>query len=201
MRANQLKLKNLILLILQRYNNQYLTETKLQKLLYFCDFGNYAENGTPITGYVYRKNHFGPTIMDLPTVLKGMEKDGVIDIIKSKTSYGTDKKLFSIKSVVDGLDLTFSKEELYVIQSVNEAYQKLTPREISRLSHADAPYLIAGSQGDIIDYDAVVYREEIEENNCKEDPEAAVYFKSTSFKNLMDGVAKKFGVGSLHAVN
>ena len=43
-RASKKRLKNLILYILQKYNNNKLTETKLQKLLYFCDFGYYQEN-------------------------------------------------------------------------------------------------------------------------------------------------------------
>lgn len=183
-KLDKAKLQNLILYILQRYNNQHLTETKLQKLLYFCDFAHFEENGESITGFDYIKNNFGPTIVDLPKILKEMEKRGMIKVISGKNYYGFPKKNFSMLASDINPEKNFSKEELYTINEVNEAYEKLTPSEISRLSHTDMPFLATEDFGQI-KYKAVAYREGPDEKVSFPDTDAKVFFGSQKFRNLI----------------
>lgn len=191
MRANKKKLKNLIIYILQKYNNQKLTETKLQKLLYFCDFGYFQENNESITGYRYRKNLFGATIMKLPKMLKGMEKEGLVAILEGSNYFGSPQKTFALMSARVSPEKSFSEAELLAIDRINNAYKELTPSEISKISHADFPYLATKNMGDIIDYKLVHYREEPGENLELEDEEAIRYFSSESFSDLIRRINQK----------
>lgn len=184
MRPNKKKLQDLILYILLRYNNPYLSETKLQKLLYFCDFGNYEESGKAITGYQYQKNRYGPTIMSLPKLLSEMEKKGIIKIIGGTNYYGSPQRTFSVLRADIEPEKTFSKSELYLIDKVNEAYDKLTPSEASRLSHTDIPFL-ATKDFQTINYKYVVYRENLEKELSEEDEDAKEFFGSEEFQALI----------------
>lgn len=190
MRANKAKLKDLILYILQRYNNEKLTETKLQKLLYYCDFNYFEVNKNSITGFTYKKNNFGPTIMDLPSILNEMEAEGLIATIAGQNYYGGPQKRFSVKSNILPTD-TFSESERLTINEVNDAYKELTPREISNLSHADFPYAATPNMGDVIKYELVNFREDAEDNTDLEDKELRELFTSAPFHHLMEKVNTK----------
>ncbi|MBU4210479.1 SocA family protein [Patescibacteria group bacterium] len=185
------KLGALVLYILRNYNNSKLTETKLQKLLYFCDFGFYSQCEKSITGLKYRKNHFGPTIYGLPSVLKKLKDQNLICILEGKNYYGTSQKTFSISNADISPEEQFSDSELLVINQVNEAYQDLTPREISHISHQDFPYLATPEMGGVIDYGLVQYRESSEEDLDLEDSEAKKFFSSDKFYSLMKKINEK----------
>lgn len=190
-RASKKRLKNLIIYILQKYNNTKLTETKLQKLLYFCDFGYYQESGNSITGYQYRKNLFGPTIMDLPFVLKELEEEGLIHILKGSNYFGSPQKTFSIANSEVLAEGEFSEAELLTINRINDAYKELTPREVTNISHADFPYLATEEMGQVVDYELTYYREGPGEDLDIEDVEAKNYFSSPAFAKLMKNVDRK----------
>ena len=189
MRANKAKLKKLILYILQDYNNTYLTPTKLQKLLYFCDFDNFYVNESPITGFAYTKNYYGPTILDLDTVLAEMEKEGTIRTVPGTNYYGSPQTNFSVTTTSENLEEEFGPEELLTIKEVNEKYKQLTPSEIKQLSHLDFPYLATKGKGDTIDYELVKYRDEDEEEEV--DEETAKLFASKEFTELLGKVDAK----------
>ena len=188
MKDDAKKLQQLILYILQRYNNEKLTETKLQKLLYYCDFNHFALEKKPITGFIYRKNKFGPTIMELPKILKEMEDKGLIKLLRQTNYYGTYQTRFSIEDSNIVPEESFTESERLIITNVNEAYKQLTPREISRLSHADFPYAATKNIGDKIKYSLVNFREEIGDDTELEDEETTNFFLSTNFSSLMERV-------------
>ena len=191
MRLKKIKLQNLVLYILRKYNNQKLTETKLQKLLYFCDFGYFQENGISITGATYRKNLFGPTIINLPQILAQLKKEGFINILKGSNYFGSPQKTFTLATAKMSPEECFSKSELLTIDRINEAYKELTPTETTKISHADFPYLATKEMGQEIKYKLTNYREEPGENLELEDEEAVRYFTSSPFSDLVKGVEKK----------
>ncbi len=188
MRKNENKLKNLIVYILSEYNNSNLTKTKLQKLLYFCDFEYYETEGKSITGFKYRKNHYGPTIAELDEYLKELEKDGYIEIIEGNNFFGSPQTTFGIKKRISDYSKIFSDSELKVINEVNNAYAALKPNEISRLSHGDFPYK-ATNYLDIIEYSLVRYRNHGEDILDREDYRK---FSSKEFSEVINKFAKKF---------
>jgi uncharacterized phage-associated protein len=187
MRKSKKKLKNLILLIISEHGNSRLTETKLQKLLYFCDFNAFEESGNSITGFTYKRNNYGPTIMDLKTYLNELQEEGAIQIIEGKNPFGKLQHTFAPVNT-EILDKTlFSDFELRIIEQVNNEYQELKPRDISAISHTDFPY-VATKHLEDIDYDLVQYREQ-EEESCEENniPD----FSDDSFVSLVSKVSEK----------
>lgn len=184
------KLKNLIKFIFQNYNNSNLTETKLQKLLYFCDFGAYQRFNESITNSEYRKNKYGPTLMDLPNILNEMENEGAIKVLKGQNYYGTPQTTFSLLQGDPNLENNFSESELLIIREINEAYRDLTPREISSISHADFPYLATENMGETIKYEYSWLRDEPIETT-EEDTEAINFFTSNKFSSLMKKLDQK----------
>lgn len=192
MRQNKKKLKDLILYVIQHYNNQKLTETKLQKILYFCDFNYYSEVGRSITGSSYRKNRFGPTIMNLPEILDELKKEGLINILKGSNYYGSPQTIFSLANSDIDTSSSFSESEKLVIQGVNESYKNLNPSEISKLSHADFPFVATRAVGSVINYELVYYREGPEERiDLEDDIETKEYFTSSKFATLIAKVDNK----------
>lgn len=192
MRGNKRKLKNLILLIISEYNNSKLTATKLQKLLYFCDFNAYEESGHSITGFTYKRNNYGPTIMDLNKYLLELQKEGAIKIVEGKNPYGSPQHTFALLNS-DTLDKkVFSDFELRIIEQVNNGYQELKPRDISAISHTDFPY-VATKHLENIDYDLVRYREYEEESD---DDSNTPDFSDSSFISLLSEVSQKLSNGN-----
>lgn len=189
MRADKDKLKKLILYILQNYNNTNLTPTKLQKLLYFIDFDSFYVNDTPVTGFTYTKNYYGPTILDLDSVLLEMEKEGTIKTIPGTNYFGNPQTNFSVTTTIENLDEGFQPVELLTIKEVNEKYKHLSPSQIKQLSHLDFPYLATKKKGDPIDYKLVKYRDEDEDEEI--DEETAKLFESKEFTELLDKVDAK----------
>lgn len=182
MRQDTKKLKDLVVYILDNFNNSNLTETKLQKLLYYCDFDYYQRYYKPITGYTYFKNHYGPTIKNLPTILLELQEEGLIKINTTLNYFGSPQRNFKI---VKHLKTVFSTQEKKAIDIVNSTYIGLTPREMSTLSHSDPPYVIAEDQGKI-DYSDVIYRDDLgQADESSIDKEAQEYFQKSKLSSIL----------------
>ena len=187
MRANKKKLKSLILYILSNYSNSELTVTKLQKLLYYCDFDYYHKHNKSISGYTYFKNHYGPTVKDLPSIVKDLADEGLIKVLESQNYYGSPQTNFALIKMSEGIEKEFSDSERLVIDEVNQAYRGLSPSEISTLSHRDPPYVVAEEQG-AIDYENVNYRDEGAKEDQQLDDEAQTYFEEAEFDKLFSAL-------------
>jgi len=197
MRKNTNKLKNLVLYIIKRFNNDNLTPTKLQKLLYFCDFEHYHRKGIPITNYLYRKNYHGPTIMELPDILEELKADSKIKFKESKTFYNNPKTNFQLLDSSIESEKVFSDSELLVIDRINNEYLRLKPNEIEAISHEDVPYLATEILGQVINYELVHYRDD---NACDDDEaideDAKKYFTSSEFQSIIRKVSLKLSPSS-----
>ena len=182
MSPNEQKLRSLILYIFDNYNNPNLTPTKLQKLLYYCDFDYYQKNNKSITNFSYYKNRYGPTIKELPNVLRALESEGYIKNVKKQNYYGAPQTNFALLKKPEEDKTIFSDSERLTIDRVNTSYVGLSPREISTLSHIDPPYVLAKDQGKI-EYDNITYRDdELDEEGV--DTEAQKYFEDAKLDRL-----------------
>ena len=151
------RLEELILYILANYNNRQLTETKLHKLLYYCDFNHYEKTRKAITEGTYMNNNFGPTLRELGIILNGMESKGMIKKIQEKNIFGSPQTRYSIIS--DELVFDFNAETMEIIKQVNEDFRNLKPIQISAMSHFDSPFLLSES-GQDLKYEDVLHRDD-----------------------------------------
>ncbi len=132
----------------------HVTPTKLNKLVYFADFDSFEQNKKSITNQSYYKNHFGPTLRILNTVLKEMEETGEIELKPTYNYYSTPQTDIVLKS---NSSISLERDAQEILDSVFDRYGRLRPNEISEISHRDAPYL-ATEFGQQIDYDLVRLR-------------------------------------------
>lgn len=141
-------------------------ETKLWKLLYFCDADFYEKYDNTITEVDYIKNHFGPTpeIKIIKAVLA--ELKGVIIKKKVKNRLGKDSYVY-IRGDVEYKFEALSGEELEDARQTLEKYQRLSAGDIMKLSHTDPPFLAACSQ-DTIEFRHVNYRQDDIDIGCSE---------------------------------
>jgi uncharacterized phage-associated protein len=124
------KLEELILRIAQKASN--IGVTKLEKLLYLCDFICAERTGKPISGDTYRRFQMGPVPKHFVQVFEGMKGKDIeitlIPLVKGKFSKVTPKR--EPKSV-------FSAAENDVIRYVLNEFGHLNSDELVAYVHHD----------------------------------------------------------------
>ena len=141
------RVENLISYIASKVDNLY--KTSLNKYLWFIDLLNYKENTRSITGFVYVKQQFGPTIEK-----KGYEKiinllDNKFDKEETEEDYRYTTKIIS----KNNYDMSvFSEEEIEVINLVINNFKGKTCSNISNESHKE-PGWLENNINNVISYD------------------------------------------------
>lgn len=152
------KFKELLIYIVKNFNdNETLTETKLWKLLYFCDADFFEKHRKTITGIDYYKNNYGAT-PDKKIIDKAIPKiKDYVKVEKIKKPDGRTIKLY--KPQADYKYQALSANEIEEARSTCEKYYRLSVQDISVLAHKDPPYLGAKIR-ERVDFNFVDYRED-----------------------------------------
>lgn len=172
------KLKEIVWYICENYNQQ-LFETKLWKLVFFCDTDYFQKYDTPITQVSYIKNRRGPT-PDYSIAKKSISeliKDGYI----KKSENGTYVAMKDYK--LNYLD----NHHIDAINATCDKYHRLTVTEICTLSHRDPVYLAAENLNDVLDFNFVAYRDDgaYDEDDTIESLPKVISFSKKAEINLM----------------
>lgn len=152
------KFKQVFLYILDKVGAKAnIGQTALYKLLYFIDFDYYELYEKQLMGLKYIKNTYGPTPVDFAKIVKEMENDNQIEEIKTK--YFNHDMTKYLPKVEPDLSLISAQELEHINKTLNRLSDK-SARELSEYSHKDIPW-IGTREREIIDYDAVFYRNEV----------------------------------------
>jgi len=137
MALNKSKYKNAILYFIKYCNNQYLGDTKLNKLLYYLDFINYRDRKKPVTGDFYIHNHYGPTPASLSSILSEMRDDGEIEVAEEafRDSHATS---FAIKKNPN--ERVFTGKEKELLKSICAEFLDWSTDKIVEQTHLEAPW-------------------------------------------------------------
>ncbi len=153
MERNDQKYKELIKYISARsINDPRFGRTKLNKILFFCDFLAYRDLGAPISGDTYHKEQYGP----VPTHIRKMMQE-LIDQHEMAESAGVlggyiQKKPVTLKDA----DLSlFSVYEISLIDNVIDRLSESTAYDVSELSHEFVGWQIC-EMGEKIPYETVL---------------------------------------------
>lgn len=112
-------------------------KTKLMKLLYYADFGHYANHGTPISGATYSKYPRGPVSED---AFKALDELVAANILMPKRVFVAGYRQDSHVRV-DNCELTnLTESEESLLSSVWDRWRTATASDIVSASHADAPW-------------------------------------------------------------
>ena len=152
---NLRKFKEVLLYILQKVGAKpNVGETVLYKLLYFIDFDFYEKYEKQLIGATYIKNHHGPTPVEFKKIVEDMNKNGEIEVVRSKYFQYDQKKYLPVRAS-DLSELSALEKE-----HIDEVLARLSDKnakDLSDYSHADTPWLVH-EMGDVISYETVFYR-------------------------------------------
>lgn len=149
------KFKQVLLYILNRIGSRpNVGQMVIYKLLYFIDFDYYELYEEQLMGLKYIKNDFGPTPVSFAKIVKQMEKEELIEEIKTKRyDYEMTKYLPLVEADLSSIT---AKEIMFINEEI-EKYGNKSATELSQLSHSDVPW-IGTKPKDIIPYESVFYR-------------------------------------------
>ena len=123
--------------------------TKLNKLLYFCDFAHVRRTGDPITGFDYQKLPQGPAPRAMVPIRERLILDETLSLRASTDAFGYNHHALSASREAD-LSV-FSDSERETIQAVVGEVINMSARQVSDLSHEDAGWQML-SVGESIPY-------------------------------------------------
>ncbi len=129
-------------------------KTVLFKVLYFTDFNYYELFEEKLTGETYLKYPFGPAPCDFDEVVFELELEGAIR--ETEYGYGTYRQIKFFSNTEPDIS-KLSRDELDFIDKTIDSYSRFSAKEVSELSHHDAPY-IAAEDFEELDYEMVFYR-------------------------------------------
>jgi hypothetical protein len=141
------KFKELILYIAQKSEGDpTFGATKLNKILFFCDFLSYRAYGESITGQRYFKLPHGPAPRALLPVVKELEAEGAC--VKAKRSYfgRPQEPLFARREA--NIDI-FKSRDIALVDTVVQQLRGNDASEVSNLSHEFIGWELADDQEDI----------------------------------------------------
>lgn len=141
-----MKFDNLILYICKNSQNDSLFgRTKLNKLLYFADFGHYREHGKSISGQEYMAIQNGPVPRAMKPALDRMIHAG--DVREEHIDVGARRPRCNIVAQRDPDMSAFSEEEIAYVDEVLSKYARMTGTDLANLSHAEPGYRAAFDAG------------------------------------------------------
>jgi len=133
------KLENLILYICASEDAK-LGRTKLNKLLYFCDFLHYQKTGKDITGADYMAIQEGPVPRQmLPTLERLYEND---KLRQEPIRVGAHWLQRQIALVEPDLSI-FTASEISMVDEVIDRFRWFTGKQLSDYTHSHPGYIVA----------------------------------------------------------
>ena len=142
------RIANMIRFISERAG--YVFKTKLNKLLFYADFGHFKRSGFSISGLSYRAIQMGPVPSAYGLLYDKLANDELIEITNIPFSDGNyGEALVGLTSFEDRL---FNESELTVLNLVAEQFSGLRASEIIELSHQESAWIDNEKDRSLISY-------------------------------------------------
>lgn len=146
------KMRELILyLAAKSETDPRFSSTKLNKLLFYCDFGAYRQLGQSITGHSYRKLQFGPAPKAMLPILERMKGDRECVELEKDHFGHAQRRIVALRPPDVSL---FTAEELRLADRILQELWESNATEVSDLSH-DFIGWKAAALNEIIPYETV----------------------------------------------
>lgn len=150
------KFDGLVLYAAQRADedsDRWFGATKLNKILFYCDWVAYRRRGRPITGANYRKLPAGPVPRELLKARDALIDSGRVRLVARPVMTYVQHRLIPTSSV-DPLEY-FEQDELAIIDEVIDTLAPMTAAQVSELSHREIGWK-AAPLGDDIPYETAL---------------------------------------------
>lgn len=129
---------------------------KLNKVLYFAEFGHMRATGRPITGAVFQKLRWGPAPRRLLPVRSRLIQDGAAHMVQSHYLGYKQDRLIPDRPAKD----MFSEDELESVNQALSALSQYNASESSDLSHEEIGWQMV-DEGDDIPFTAAYLKQPV----------------------------------------
>jgi len=143
------KIANVISYFSNRMTTQ-LFKTKLNKMLFYADFGCFKRSGYSITGITYRAIQFGPVPAEFGKLYDKMNDDGLVEIYQYRFDNGNYGD--ALTSLVDFDRSLFNDQEMETLERVILKFGDLVTDQIVSLSHQELAWLNNQEDKSLISY-------------------------------------------------
>lgn len=141
------KLAELVLLMTEALaDDPYGGATKLNKALFFADFGHMRSTGRPITGVAYQRLAHGPAPRRLRPVRERLIRNGSAELL-AETVHSFDRH--RLRALRPARRELFTSSELAAIADAVATVRARTSAEVTALSHQHPGYQLVGDGEDI----------------------------------------------------
>ena len=150
---NTAKLRELILYICRSSeDDEHFSVTKLNKLLFYSDFGAYLDLNHSISGQEYQKFPYGPVPKVMRTLSDEMSRQGDLAIYENPIHHYIQKRPLALRQPDVSL---FSGPEIAMVNQVLRRFRRMTATQISENSHQFHGWQLA-KDGETIPYAAAL---------------------------------------------
>lgn len=125
-------------------------KTKLNKLLFYADFGYFKRTGYSMTGITYRAIPWGPVPAEYENLYSKLANDGKIQISNVEFPNGNDGEAF--EGLLEFEESTFNEIEIEVLGKVAEKFKDFTSRQIVDFSHQEKAWIDNEKKRELISY-------------------------------------------------
>lgn len=127
-------------------------KTKLNKLLFYADFGLYKQSGFSMSGVQYRAIPMGPVPNNFNSIFEYLVNRGVLDIYYTNfPDGGTGEQIKPDPNKTFDKEL-FNDTEIEILESVAERFKKTSTNEIIEISHNEKAWIENNAERKLIDY-------------------------------------------------
>lgn len=137
---NRPKFKALVHYICSRCQDDpaRLGATKLNKVLWYAETGNFLKTGEPLTGARYAKLQFGPVPAAIPAIVEELVAEGKV-YVRDVPFYEHEKKEYITLKEPEDIDVFFSASDIRDIDRIiNAVCDSHTAKSISLRTHNDS---------------------------------------------------------------
>lgn len=125
-------------------------KTRMNKLLFYCDFANFKQRGHAISGCNYRAIQMGPVPSHFHELFGILESEGYIRIEDELFDHGgIGERFYPARSFNPDL---FNEEELELMKNITEHFKDVRTRKIIELSHQEKAWIDNHEERELIDY-------------------------------------------------
>ena len=147
---NERLYENAVLYFIKYCNNQYLHETKLNKLLYYLDFISFRDHKKPVTGDVYIHQKYGPVPARADEIFTVLKSSGAIDTEAATYKEG-ELISFILKDASQLDESVFKEDHKKLLKQICDEFAGWPTEKIVAQTHLEAPWFYSKPY-EIVDY-------------------------------------------------
>ncbi|MBL7738478.1 MAG: DUF4065 domain-containing protein [Chitinophagaceae bacterium] len=129
-----------------------LYKTKLNKLLFYSDFGCFKHIGYSMTGITYRAIQMGPVPAEYGMLYEKLAEDKLVTLNQKLFDNVNGNYAEMIKGTQDFDETKFSKEEIEILNQVIDRFGSLRTSDVVELSHQEQAWIENEENKELISY-------------------------------------------------